>query len=82
MRVALTLLLASVSCNSSSGASASGCEVAGVHFQEGQTWCCGNNGSPAPKGNSCACSNGALESNGIFCDSEAGASPNDAGADE
>jgi hypothetical protein len=79
--LALLLLLTSVNCTSSGG-SPSGCEVGGVHFQEGQTYCCGNDGSPAPEGNSCACSHGAIETDAIFCNSEAGPRSNDSGGAE
>jgi hypothetical protein len=81
----LALLLASA-CNSGSGTAASGCDVAGVHYQEGQSYCCGSpsEDSPTPWGNTCICSNGAIESNGIFCTtgSDACAWANDAGGAE
>lgn len=57
----------------SADATPAGCENAGVHYDEGQKYCCGGTSvfAPSAKGNTCSCTGGQILSSGLYCDSTA-----------
>jgi hypothetical protein len=54
-------------------ASTAGCDSDGVHYVEGQTYCCGQNDTPATHGNTCICTQGQILADGIACGFDASA---------
>ncbi len=60
-------------CSTNSGNnSTAGCNNEGVHYQEGQQYCCSSDYTPTATGNTCICSNGQIDSDGIACGADAG----------
>ena len=75
------LVLGSSSGSGSDSGSTVGCDQAGVHYDEGQVYCCGQNFTPTPMGNTCTCDHGQIVSDAIACGLDASAMKDASGAE-